>query len=451
MYNFASAAQRDAFRSALADGATHHIRAVIVPVDESPFTDFTIVDRPNIDSRCVENEEVFDIAGMYVGELDLRIKNSNMRTAALIGGEIELYFSVDVAESDPIEIPLGVWDIIDAKRDSEHFINILGYDHMQRLATPLDIPDVGVVYLSTIMAKISQYAQVTFEQTAPEILNMAIKDEISISGGHDPLFNVFGWCTHYEKTCWDEVRIIAYLIGGFAFANRKGNIEFRKFERPTNLTIPAEKRFYTKLSEQNYNVGGATYVRDNGKSYTHTYSAGTESLSIIQIPQNKYIFVADNNDENYQRIAEMYNLKLIFPEAKIYPGTFDFYGDPSLDLGDEVRLQGGIADNRSGSLSPIDFIICANYWQFRGPQTLTCGGAPLVGQRIKGYKKTNENDYIYIVANNEAKLLIYIGPYTRIITPETMDGAPVTAISNSCFMGTDVEAVNISSGIITIE
>lgn len=64
---------------------------------------------------------------------------------------------------------------------------------------------------------------------------------------------------------------------------------------------------------------------------------------------------------------------------------------------------------------------------------------------------TSENDYIYIVRDNEATLLIYIGSYTRIITPLTMDGAPVTKISNSCFMNTPVEAVMISNGVITID
>lgn len=64
---------------------------------------------------------------------------------------------------------------------------------------------------------------------------------------------------------------------------------------------------------------------------------------------------------------------------------------------------------------------------------------------------TGENDYIYIVRDNEATLLIYIGSYTRIITPLTMDGAPVTKISNSCFMNTPVEAVMISNGVITID
>lgn len=64
---------------------------------------------------------------------------------------------------------------------------------------------------------------------------------------------------------------------------------------------------------------------------------------------------------------------------------------------------------------------------------------------------TGENDYIYIVRDNEATLLIYTSNYTRIITPLTMDGAPVTKISNSCFMNTPVEAVMISSGVITID
>ena len=63
---------------------------------------------------------------------------------------------------------------------------------------------------------------------------------------------------------------------------------------------------------------------------------------------------------------------------------------------------------------------------------------------------TTENDYIYVIDNGEATLLKYIGSYKRIITPLTLEGAPVTAIYNTCFMNSAVEAVIISNGVVTI-
>lgn len=63
---------------------------------------------------------------------------------------------------------------------------------------------------------------------------------------------------------------------------------------------------------------------------------------------------------------------------------------------------------------------------------------------------TTENDYIYVIRDGEATLLKYIGAYKRIITPLTIEDNPVTAIYNTCFMNSAVEAVIISSGVETI-
>lgn len=63
---------------------------------------------------------------------------------------------------------------------------------------------------------------------------------------------------------------------------------------------------------------------------------------------------------------------------------------------------------------------------------------------------TTENDYIYVIRDDEATLLKYIGAYKRIITPLTIEDNPVTAIYNTCFMNSAVEAVIISSGVETI-
>lgn len=63
---------------------------------------------------------------------------------------------------------------------------------------------------------------------------------------------------------------------------------------------------------------------------------------------------------------------------------------------------------------------------------------------------TTEDDYIYAIRDGEAILLIYIGSHKRIITPTTVEDVPVTAISNSCFMDSDVEAVMVSGDVTTV-
>lgn len=64
---------------------------------------------------------------------------------------------------------------------------------------------------------------------------------------------------------------------------------------------------------------------------------------------------------------------------------------------------------------------------------------------------TSEEDYIYIINNNEVKLLFYIGSYKRIITPTTIENLPVVTIGNSCFVDSQVEAVIVADSVLNIE
>lgn len=455
MYQFETTVQRDAYRSALASGAAQHLNAVIKDKDGSELHNYTIVDTPSIDSRCIEDEEVYNIGGMYVGELDLRIQNSTMRSAVLIGGEVQLTFSVDIDGSDPIEVPLGVWDIVDAKRESYDFIKIKGNDHMGRLVAPIGITEVMQYQMSTILEVVETNAGVTFAQTPEQIIAMAVKDEISIAGGHDPKFNVYGTCTHFEATCWDEVRVIAQLIGGFAFANRDGEIEFRRFQYPPTLDIQADKRFHVEISEQWFCVKGATYIRDNGQSYTKLNTTNPESSSIICIPENKYIWLVAKNTEGYERIAESYASYLAISAARVYPGTVEFYGDPSLDLGDMVTLSGGIG-SRYDDEHPVCFLVQCNYWQFRGSQTISCGGAPAVGQFAASSSSSSSSGAVPTPASSGSKITVsdfaqysgYVFPTARTIARSRIGCTSDTDVfieanfvflgSESCTLHTDI-------------
>ena len=198
MYQFETTAQRDAFRAALADGAVQHISATIIDKDNRTLQDntFTILDSPNFDTRCLEDEKIFNIGCMYIGELELKIKpHYNLRSAALIGGSVSMNFSIETSD-DPIEIPLGVWDIVDAKRSSENLITIVGNDHIGRLAVPVGIDEVGMIELQTVLNRVRDIAGVEFEQTAEQIRELALKDNVSPS---DPLFYVDGYCTQFEE------------------------------------------------------------------------------------------------------------------------------------------------------------------------------------------------------------------------------------------------------------
>lgn len=370
MYQFESAAHEAAFRAALAAKAKQHISGRIFDASGEELTvgDNTIVGTPTIDSRCIADEEVFNFGEMYIGELNIRIKNDEARAVELVGGEVRLSFGIDTTLGR-ITIPLGVWDIADAKRDNVHFLSITGHDHMARLVTPVGIDDVGVISLSTVLSIVESAAGIEFAQTAAQITQM-----IAISA-----FN--GTCVHFDATCWDEVREIAQIIGGFAFANREGKIEFRRFGTESVLTIPASRRFRAELQEGDYGVRAVAYT-DYGKTYTAYSSISHKTSSVLCFEGNKWIWAPPSGTEQTYYTDVCYDILYKLAFTKTIPGTVEFYGDPSLDLGDMVTLEGGIAQDAITSEEDTTFLVCGNFWQFRAPQTITAGGAPSVGNFV---------------------------------------------------------------------
>ena len=377
MFVFDDAAKDAAYRAAIVSGAVQHISSIITDASgtEIPSGVYTIVGSPSMDSRCVEDEDVFNIAEMYIGELNMRIQNDTIRAYTLIGGEVQLIFGVETdTVYGTIEIPIGVWDIVDAKRDNAHFINIVGNDHIGRLSAPMDIKKVGLISLADVMQHIESSAGVEFAQTPQEVFDMFISDSSLM----------YGKCTSYEETCWEEIRLIAQMIVGFAFANREGKIEFRRFQQNSDSggyipEIVAGQRFRAELKEASFCVKAISYTDEHDNSYTYERDSHyADVMSILCISNNKYLWEPSEGVESYcTGVAHKMLQKLYF--MKYCPGRIDFYGDPTIELGDFIELTGGIGGT---TLAPVGFIVSGIYWQFRGPQTLTSAGAPAIGQYV---------------------------------------------------------------------
>ena len=384
MYTFRNQAEETAYRTALAAGNKQSVGCLIYVKGGGMMSNYVIVDSPSIDIRCVEDEDIFNVAEMYVGELNIRIKKEDIRAAALIGGSIEFYSIIEtdeyVVESttyDTVSIPCGVWDIADAKRDSKHFISIKANDRMAKLSTPMGKDGyVGMVTVESVMNRIitvlgAQTLDEIFAQTPAQIKSMFISNPASIS---------FDWCTSYGSTCWDEIRLLAQMIGGFAFADREGKIRFRNFNDLSStpvLEIPASKRFRADLQEGNFAVSAVTYTDDSDSIYTSSTSiADADTTSIICIDHNKYIMppsfqTQEAHDNYYISIAD--NILGKISHIRTIPGSVDFYGDMVLLTNTGNQGIGG---------SDVKFLITGIYWQFNGPQTITSAGAPAQGDYV---------------------------------------------------------------------
>ncbi|MCM1271932.1 MAG: hypothetical protein NC247_15125, partial [Ruminococcus flavefaciens] len=244
----------EAFLEALKDYENkHHIKAIISQIDGTVYTlqDDELLGAPRYDKQCVENPEVFNFGEMYVGTAEVTVRMPGVLTNRFRGGELRLEFGVDISESETEWIPLGVWDITDPKRETGDRIVLKCSDHMNRLQVRCDDNSTGVIFLQSVLDFVSEKAGVEFAQTAEEIAEM-IKTPVHI------LHKI-----SFAETCWDEVRMISQLVGGFAFANREGKIEFRKIT-DIGYFIEAEKRFDVSLCEYYIGVSDVSYTDRHG-------------------------------------------------------------------------------------------------------------------------------------------------------------------------------------------
>lgn len=360
-----------AYIAAIESGAVQHIHGTLTDVNGDTLTldDSTMVGNPSIDLRCVEDEEVFMIGQMYTGELSMILNVPYLRRDEIIGGEVRMWFSVDGAAD---EVPLGVFDVTSAERESGSRLTVKAVDHISRLDSELNNDYVGVVFAAAVLEQIETVAKVEFAQTIDEINALLPTD--SDGKKIDIKYDWFG--THYLSNCRDEVRAIAQLIGGFAFANREGKIEFRRFSKTPVRTIPVDLRKSIKLSEYNYRVRQFSYTGSLGHTVSEpvaTQAGQGQSTAVLNITDNKYVW---DNDKNYKERFDwlLYPLCAYFSDMSWVPGTIEYYGDPALDIGEMVIVNGGITESED-----CKFLICSNFWQFRSPQQLTAPGVPRAG------------------------------------------------------------------------
>ena len=349
-----------AFLQAIENGdeSIHHIRCHIKQVDGSEYTleDEELTGSPAINRQCVEQAEAFAFGQMYVGTAEVTVNMPGAEVNRFRGGELSLEFGIDVEGSDEPEwIPLGVWDITDPVREAGETIRIKAIDHLGRLRCQRTYTGTGILYLETVMSQIEKAAGVEFAQTPADVLALIGKPALTV------------WRIELADTCWEDVRQIAEIIGGFAYADRSGRIAFRRFSQDPCLTIPAGRRFSAQRAEYQFGLQAVRYTDGNGYSSARP-GYGFEVGSTVEFTENGYIHAVD--ETNYVEEFDKWIGPILsaFQGVNWTPGTVEYYGNPALDIGDMVTVMGGIA------AQPVKFLICAETWQFRGPQTLIASG-----------------------------------------------------------------------------
>lgn len=350
-----------AYLNAIDNNAVQHIRGVITFASGDTLSipdeanGIYIEGDPHTETRCVESEDTFMFGQLYIGSVELIIRLPGASQSMFTGAELSLDFGVEVAGSEEPEwVPLGVWDIASAERGAADKWDIRGLDRLNRLRGDFNIDTVGRCYLEYSMRIITERTGVEFAQTAAQIAALA---------GVYPE-NFYG--IYYPQTYWDEVQMIAQVVGGFAFVNRSGEIEFRKFGSTPVLTIHGDRRHNIRLAERPYSVAGIRYTDRYGKTSEVSAESGVATLAFSA---NR--FISDTSD-NYPEWYQSYLTNILSGLGQSwYSGEVDYYGDPALDLGDMIALEAGVVGE-----TPVNFLITGISWTFRGQQVLTSAGLP---------------------------------------------------------------------------
>lgn len=389
------------FKDALEASAKQHIFGSITLINGNTISLNTngnenILGTPVISTQIVSDADVFNVGELYIGDLEIEVKLS-VSEVELEAAEIELYVTIDGAVD---EVPMGIWDINEAKKQPSGAIKITAYDRIAKLTAPIPASDgAGMIRFADVLAYIEELSGIEFAQSVADL--QVLCPDVYLSGGYP-------FSTSYAPTCWLEVQYIAQYLGCYVIANRDGEIEFRRFALQSVKTITADRRFNIDLSCGMYYVKGFGYTDKYGKTVTKTHGGVGTTSSMIYLPQENP-FVWDYEDETaadreygeiLERLADLFKMSVEMVSSW-YSGTVDFYGDPTLDAGDMVALTGGI-----NGIHTAYFLICHNTWQFRGPQTLISGGAPRAGSTVSASGGGSGNIYNSTVMNITKNIIL---------------------------------------------
>lgn len=351
----------EAYKAAIMTSAVHHIRG---SVRLTNGTSITVTDELIGDicrsMQCLNDSSVFGIGGVYQGQLIFSLVADSIERNSLYGAEVKFDFGLEISADTTEWVPLGVLYIAKAVRN-ENQINCTAYDRMSELDT--DLLEASMKYnyaaglvpyqAATVYSLVTLATGLEFEQTFDEIKAMT----------DVPLDLMYGVRDSAPKSLRTAVSQLAELIGGFAFINRSGKIEFRQFKSAEPVyTILPNRRFKLELAEQPFTVSGVSYTKATGE---YTESVSGNSGYIVHFESNG-LMANDNDSTDYEKwicslIHDILNLTFT-------PGTLEYAGDPALDVGDFVNVKGEVAD------AGVLMLICTDEWQFRGPQVITAAG-----------------------------------------------------------------------------
>lgn len=269
----------------------------------------------SINNACVSGNE-YELGAVFMGELKCIIK-SNIDRYSLYGAKIAPVFSLKLSDNSYEDVPLGIYYIYEANRTYSE-ISIKAYDCMNKFdKTPSGVSSGKP---SELVSFICQVCGVELGLTTAEIDALspqyASTDPIPVR------------CNVNDYATWrDIISDIAMTLGAFAYIDRLGKLNFRRFKTDT---VSLNNNHIKKATISDYEV---KYDGINTTIDEQVYYAGEEEGHILELQNNLW-----NTGEAGEKQIIVDTVWSTVEADNYIPVKIDYDGDPSLDLGDLITF-----------------------------------------------------------------------------------------------------------------
>ena len=339
----------------------------------------------SISGRATE-ESGTKIGGVYLGQVDMTFVPSFLSKVArdqysdkVVTIAIGLLVEEEGEEPAWVDVPCGTFTL-QAPKISKQGISVTGYDNMQKLDKKFSISQTT----STPYGFLSYMAQecgVTLGQTQAQIEAfpngteaMALSEENDIETFRDMLY-------------W-----LAQTLGGFACADRNGNIVIRKFGTPNDVELDEMHRD-TDVVFSGYETKwtGVSFV-DIASQETKYYGLEVDDGLTMNLGANPFLQLGTFDVVENRRKAVLNAVAQI----QYTPFNVNSARDVIFDLGDEIAFTGGISGDCTGCVMAYEYSLDDYSFEGYGDNPALANAKSKTDKNIAGLmQSTAENEVTY--------------------------------------------------------
>lgn len=384
-----------------------------------PISDKNIAANSLVITRKLNSRGDYRPGGVTAAELSVSLLGFGDISDSLDGARIVLFFllyrSAEMTEYD--RVPLGVfW--VDGSQIKRKFdtVKLKAYDGLLKFDIAATV-QTGTLYelVDYACSACGVYLDTTQEEfeALPNGTTTVTVDTSRIQTWRD--FLIYAglltgcWCRMRRDTP-NELQIVKLTCE----REEDGNVI-------TQRTISGDNRYSTNFSDEKTHIIKYS-TRHNGTLLTQTKKLivkEAENITILgQLELAENPLLNDKTDDEV--IAALDNMALQLAQCPLRAFAADFNGDPALDIGDYVRLEGGAVDiwqNSTGTGRENGYVkafIASQTWRYRGKHRIECKLPSLVEANVNTAIATMS------VSDNDAEMPMRTTPKSQ--TEKRIDG-----------------------------